>query len=132
MNVSYAPVLAIFIGIANLVPYFGAIVACVVTALLTAFTSSFSKGIIVIIVLIVLQQIDSNVIQPRLVKNALKVKPFWVLCGVTVGSGLFGVLGIVLAVPVMALIKIIFEDIYEYNMLFDDEEEKPVINTKTE
>ncbi len=123
MNVQYAPILAIFIGIANLVPYFGAVVACTLTAILTVFTTSLSKGILVAIVLIVLQQIDSNIIQPRIVKNTLKVKPFWVLCGVLVGGGLFGILGIVLAVPVMALIKAIFEDVYDYHITSERDEE---------
>lgn len=114
MGVEYAPILAIFIGVANLVPYFGATVACILSALLTLFTASLSKAVVVAIVLIVLQQIDANIIQPKIVKNALKVKPFWVLCGVLVGGGLFGIAGIILAVPVIAFIKIIIEDIFDY------------------
>ncbi len=114
LGVPYAPILAIFIGIANLVPYFGAIVACTLSALLTAFTVSFSKAIMVAIILLVLQQVDSNIIQPKLVKTTLKVKPFWVLVGVLLGGELFGILGIILAVPTMALIKTIFEDVYDY------------------
>jgi len=125
MGVDYAPILAIFIGVANLVPYFGATIACALTALLTVVTTSLSKGIVVAVVLIVLQQIDSNIIQPRIVKNALKVKPFWVLCGVIVGGGLFGMLGILLAVPVMALIKVIFEDFYDYHLSLS-KEKKPL------
>jgi len=125
LNVEYAPILSIFIGIANLIPYFGAIVACVITSLLTIFTASFSKAVVVALVLIVLQQIDSNVIQPRIVKNALKVKPFWVLCGVLVGGGLFGILGIVLAVPVMALLKVIIDDIFDYRTNFIYEDSRP-------
>ena len=116
MDVKYAPILAIFIGVANLVPYFGAIVACALASLLTVFTASPTKAIVVAAVLIVLQQIDSNIIQPRIVKNALKVKPFWVLCAVLVGGGLFGMLGIILAVPVMALIKVIADDVYDYKI----------------
>ena len=61
-----------------------------------------------------MQQIDANIIQPKLVRNALEVKPFWVLCGISVGGGLFGMLGIILAVPVMALVKTLFDDYYEY------------------
>ena len=64
--------------------------------------------------LIILQQLDANLIQPKLVKDTLKVKPFWVLVGVLLGGGLFGMIGILLAVPVIALIKIVFEDIYDY------------------
>lgn len=114
MRVRYAPVLGIFIGIFNLIPYFGAIVSCAVTALLTVFTASVSKGIWVAVMLVVIQQLDANVIQPRLVKNALEIRPFWVLCGVTVGGGVFGVPGIILAVPAMALVKTVFEDYCDY------------------
>lgn len=114
MGVKYSLVLALFVGVFNLIPYFGATIACTITAILTAFTATFSKGIVVAVVLIVLQQLDANLIQPRLVRDTLKVKPFWVLCGVTVGGGLFGILGILLAVPVMALFKYIFEDWYDY------------------
>ncbi len=117
MRVDYAVVLSAFIGIFNLIPYFGAIFACTLTALLTVFASSLSKGIAVAIVLIIMQQIDANIIQPKLVRDTLKVKPFWVLCGVSVGGGLFGIVGILLAVPVMALIKTIFEDCYDYYLI---------------
>lgn len=119
MGVKYAPILAIFIGVFNLVPYFGATIACTLAAVLTMFTASFSKGVIVAIVLIVLQQLDANLIQPRLVRESLKVKPFWVLCGVLIGGGLFGMIGVLLAVPVMALIKTIFEDFCDYRESID-------------
>ena len=114
MGVRYAPVLAVFIGVFNIIPYFGAVIACVVTALLTVFTSSVSKGIWVAVALIVIQQLDANLIQPRLVRDALHVKPFWVLCGISVGGGLFGILGIILAVPALALAKTLFDDYYDY------------------
>ena len=115
LGVDYAPVLAMFIGVFNIIPYFGATIACTLAALLTVFTSSISKGIIVAVVLIVLQQLDANIIQPRLVRDTLRVKPFWVLFGVLVGGGLFGMMGIILAVPVIALFKTIFEDICDYH-----------------
>ena len=114
MGVRYSPVLAVFIGVFNVIPYFGAVIACVVTALLTVFTSSLSKGIWVAVALIVIQQLDANLIQPRLVRDALQVKPFWVLCGISVGGGLFGILGIILAVPALALAKTLFDDYYDY------------------
>jgi len=116
LGVKYAPILAVTVGIFNIIPYFGATVACALAAILTVFTASFSKGVVVAIVLIVLQQIDANIIQPRLVRDTLKVKPFWVLCGISIGGGLFGFFGILLAVPVMALCKTLFEDLYDYQM----------------
>lgn len=114
MRVKYAPALAVFVGVFNIIPYFGAVSACVITSLLTVFTSSLSKGIWVAVALVVIQQVDANLIQPRLVRDVLQVKPFWVLCGISVGGGLFGILGIILAVPVMALAKTLFDDYYDY------------------
>ncbi len=125
MGIEYAPILAIFIGIFNIIPYFGATIACTVTALLTLFSTSLYNAVVVAIVLIVLQQIDANLIQPKLVKDSLKVKPFWVLFGILVGGGLFGMLGILLAVPFMALIKTIFEDYYDYHMNLEKNDETP-------
>jgi len=116
LDVEYALILAMFVGVFNLIPYFGATIACTLTALLTVFTASFSKGVLVAVVLILLQQLDANLVQPKLVKDTLKVKPFWVLFGVTIGGGLFGIIGVLLAVPVMALFKAIFEDFYDYRM----------------
>ena len=114
MGVKYAPVLAVVLGISNLIPYFGAISASAFAAVLTVFTGSLSQGIWVAGVLIVLQQTDANVIQPRLVGEVLQVRPFWVLCGISVGGGLFGMIGILLAVPFMALIKTVFADYCDY------------------
>ena len=65
------------------------------------------------VVLIVLQQIDANFIQPKLLSGSLKIKPFWVILGILLGGGLFGILGIFLAVPIFALLRIILLDILE-------------------
>ena len=114
LNVKYAIVLAFMLGILNLVPYFGAFIAIASAVLITIVTASFGRGIIVLIALVLLQQIDANIIQPRLVRHVLSVKPFWVLCGVLVGGDVFGILGIVLAVPVMAFFKAIITEFLEY------------------
>ncbi len=114
LNVKYAIVLAFILGILNLVPYFGAFIAIASAVLITIVTASFGKGIIVLIALVLLQQVDANIIQPRLVRHVLSVKPFWVLCGVLVGGDVFGILGIVLAVPVIAFFKALITEFLEY------------------
>lgn len=113
MRVKYAPLLALMVGAFNLIPYFGAITATVLAAVITVFTKSFTSGIIVAVVLIVLQQLDANFIQPKLLSGSLNVKPFWVILGIITGGGLFGVLGIFLAVPIFALLRIILIDVLE-------------------
>lgn len=113
MRVKYAPLLALMVGAFNLIPYFGAITATVLAAVITVFTKSFTSGVIVAVVLIALQQLDANFIQPKLLSGSLNVKPFWVILGIVLGGGLFGVLGIFLAVPIFALLRIILIDILE-------------------
>lgn len=113
MRVEYAPLLALMVGSFNLIPYFGAIAATVLAGLITIFTKSFTSGIIVVVVLIILQQLDANLIQPKLLAGSLNIHPVWVITGIVLGGGLFGVLGIFLAVPVFALLRIIILDILE-------------------
>ena len=64
-------------------------------------------------VLIVLQQLDANFIQPKLLSGSLNVRPFWVIMGILIGGGLFGFIGIFLAVPLIAMLRIIALDILE-------------------
>lgn len=109
-RVKYAAAFAAFLGIFNLIPYFGALIAGVITVVITAFTSSPTTALLVAIVILVLQQIDANIINPALVKDQLAVKPFWVILGILIGGAFFGALGIFFAAPVMALLKIMLND----------------------
>jgi len=112
MRVKYAPVLALMTGILNVVPYFGSIAAGLVSVLITLITGGFSKGIILAVLLVLLQQIDANVIQPHLINESLNVRPFWVLVGIIVGGYFFGMWGILVAVPVLALVRTIVFDYF--------------------
>jgi len=123
MDIDYAPVLALMIGIFNVIPYFGAILAGIIAVLITIMTANVSTAVILGISIFILQQIDCNIIQPYLVKESLEVKPFWVLVGVFVGGGLFGIWGILLAVPVMAVLRSIIMDYVEYRSEIEKEKE---------
>lgn len=114
MRVEHAPVLALMLGIFNVVPYFGAILAGIIAVLITIMTANLSTALILAVIIFALQQVDCNIIQPHLIKDSLDVKPFWVLVGILIGGGLFGIWGIILAVPVMAVIKTIIFDYVEY------------------
>lgn len=113
-GVEYAPLLALMTGLFNLIPYFGAITATVLTCIITVFTGSLTQAIIALVSLIVLQQLDANFIQPKLYSGSLQVKPFWVIMGILLGGGLFGFVGFFLAVPITALCRSIFIDIINY------------------
>ena len=114
MGVRYAPLLGFFIGLFNMIPYVGAIIATVVTAIITFITGGLSQTIWMLIVVIILQQIDANIINPRIVGKSLKISPLLVLFAVTFGGAYFGILGMFLAVPVIAVIKILLDDFIRY------------------
>ena len=106
MKIKYAVLLGFMIGLFNVIPYFGAIVAIVIAALITIFTSGASTALWMTIIVIIVQQLDANIINPRILGNSLKISPILVILSTTVGGAYFGVVGMFLGVPVAALIKI--------------------------
>lgn len=110
LHVKYAILLGVLIGLFNLIPYFGAIIAVIIAGLLTVLTGGWKKALVMVIITIIVQQIDANVINPRITGNALHVSPLLVVFSVTVGGAYFGVIGMFLAVPIAVLIKLMIDD----------------------
>ncbi|QPS71996.1 AI-2E family transporter [Lactococcus garvieae] len=104
----FAVALGLLIGIGNMIPYFGSIFASIVAMIIAFFTGGLEAGMITIIMLIILQQIDGNIIGPKLMSGALNVNPIIVIISISLGGAYFGILGMFVAVPVAALLKIIF------------------------
>ena len=114
LGVRYAILLGFLIGLSNLIPYFGAIVGVGIAIIITIFTGGITQAIWLAIIVIILQQIDANIINPKIVGNSLKISPLLVIFAVTVGGAYFGVLGMFLAVPVFTVLKILIQDYIEY------------------
>lgn len=110
LNVKYAALLGFMIGISNLIPYFGAIVGVGVAIIITIFTGGIGQAIWMAVIVIILQQIDANIINPKIVGNSLKISPLLVIFAVTIGGAYFGMLGMFLGVPVVTVIKVLLED----------------------
>ncbi|MCF0126472.1 MAG: AI-2E family transporter [Clostridia bacterium] len=116
MNVKYALLLGFMIGLFNMIPYFGAIIAVGIAGLITLITGGLTQAVWMLVVVIILQQIDSNIINPKIVGNSLKISPLLVIFAVTIGGAYFSVIGMFLAVPVIAIVKIVIEDYIEMKM----------------
>ena len=114
LGVKYAILLGFFIGLSNLIPYFGAIVGVGISIIITIFTGGIGKAIWMAVVVIILQQIDANIINPKIVGKSLEISPLLVIFSVTIGGAYFGVLGMFLAVPVFTVLKIMIEDYIDY------------------
>lgn len=105
MGIQYAVLLGFMIGLFNLIPYFGAIIAVIIAGIITIFTGGLDQAIWMVIIVTILQQIDANIINPKITGDSLKISPLLVIFAVTVGGAYFGVLGMFLAVPIATVIK---------------------------
>lgn len=113
MRVKYALILGIFIGAMDMIPYFGSIISCVVAILVTLITGGLWKGLSTAVVLLVLQQIDGNILGPKIMGDSLEIRPFWIIFSVSVGGALFGFIGMLISVPVIAIIRAILLEYVE-------------------
>ena len=106
--------LGLMTGTMNMIPYFGAIIGGVFSVLITLLSGSLYQAIFVAIYVVVMQQIDGNILQPRIVGNSIGLKPIYVLLSITVFGGLMGFWGIFLGVPIMAVIQMLLKDLIRY------------------
>ena len=114
MGVEYAALLGFIIGLFNMIPFFGAIVAVAIAIFITICTGGIGQAIWLAIVIIILQQIDANIINPKIIGDKLKISPILVIFSVTFAGAYFGVLGMFLAVPIVAMLKPVVMDYLEY------------------
>jgi predicted PurR-regulated permease PerM len=123
LKVKYAPLLGFAIGLFNLIPYIGAIVAVALGIIITLITGGFGKALAMAIVVIILQQIDANIINPKILGNSLETSPLLVLFSISIGGAYFGIIGMFLAVPIAVVIKAILTDFVDSKNKIKDEEE---------
>lgn len=124
IKVKYAPLIGFTIGLFNMIPYIGAIVAVAIGILITFITGGLGKALAMAIVVIILQQIDANIINPKIIGVSLEVSPLLVIFSVTVGGAYFGILGMFLGVPIAVVIKTVLTDWIDNKNKFRDEQEK--------
>ena len=106
IGMDFALVCGILVGALNIIPYFGAILGAI-PAVLIGLLSSVKQAAAVVVVMIIAQQLESNIITPRIVGEKIGVHPIAVLIGVLVWGKLLGIWGILLAVPATGVIKIL-------------------------
>lgn len=124
IKVKYAPLIGFTIGLFNMIPYIGAIVAVGIGILITFITGGLGKAVAMAIVVIILQQIDTNIINPKIIGVSLEVSPLLVIFSVTVGGAYFGIIGMFLGVPIAVVIKTVLNDWIDNKNRFRDEQEK--------
>lgn len=125
LGVHYAVLLGVITAILNLIPYIGILVACIITLLATLVNSTEISVILGVITLsIVVQFIDNNILVPRIVGNKVQINALVSMIGVIIGGAIAGIAGMFLAIPLIAILKVIFdriEDLKPWGFLMGDD-----------
>lgn len=101
-KVPYSMLLAVLVGITNMIPVFGPIIGGIIGAILLIFADRHSFWVFVILILII-QQVDGHIIGPKIVGTKLGISVLWIIFGVTVVGGMFGIVGLFIGVPIFGV-----------------------------
>lgn len=124
LGVKFGMIIGICAGIGNLIPYFGPFVGYGGVILVCSISGEVRLMIISIICLLILQAIDGNIIGPKLLSNCIKIHPLIVIISLVFGSAIGGLLGMLLAVPVGALIKVLFMNYIDKRIIENEKREE--------
>ena len=103
MKMPYVVLVSVIVGVTNVIPFFGPYLGAVPSAILIMLANPI-KGLYFIIFILVLQQVDGNIIGPKILGDSTGLSSFWVVFAILVGGGLFGVPGMIIGVPLLAVI----------------------------
>ena len=104
---------AVIIGVTNIIPFFGPFIGAIPSFIIIVLQNPM-QGLYFLIFVIILQQIDGNIIGPKILGNSTGLSSFWVVFAILVFGGLWGFPGMLLGVPIMAVIYYIIQNIVEY------------------
>ena len=109
LRIDYAGLIIIIIAVTALVPGLGAYIGGGVAVLLLLFVEP-KQALVFLVFLVILQQVENSAIYPKIVGNKIGLSGFWVLLGITVGGGMFGIVGMLIGVPVTTVLSIFLKN----------------------
>ena len=125
LHLSYAPLIGVIVGVSALIPVAGAYLGAILSALLLLMVSPI-QALTFLIFLVILQQVEGNLIYPRVVGTSVGLPGIWVLAAVTVGGGLFGFLGMLVGVPTASVLyTLLRRDVHRRLGKTEDEDDSP-------
>lgn len=104
LQLNYAPMISVLVAVTNIIPIAGPYIGAVPSALLLLLSGEPLQALIFCILILVIQQVDGNFIAPRILGGATGISGLWVLVAIIVGGGLFGIAGMVIGVPSLAVL----------------------------
>lgn len=113
MGVKYAVLLGLITGIFNIIPYIGIFSSLLLSVLITFATAGATKVLLVVIAFIAVHTLDGNILMPLVVGSKVKINALFAFIGIVVGEMIWGISGMFLCIPYLAMLKIIFDRIDE-------------------
>lgn len=110
IGLPYAVLLSVIVGITNMIPYFGPFIGAV-PGILIYLCTDWESAIIFAIMILIIQQFDGLILGPRLLGQSTGLSPIWVIFAITVGGAYFGVLGMFIGVPVVAVVAFLLNKV---------------------
>ena len=113
VGIDYAVVIGLIAGICNMIPYVGPLVGTILAAIMGLLSGRPIKVIYAIIAMLVVQQVDNNLLAPKIVGNSVGLHAVFTMMAILVGGNIGGLLGMLLAVPIAASIRVLFNKWYD-------------------
>ena len=108
----YVLLISVIIGVTNIIPFFGPFIGGIPSAIIILFASPI-QALWFIIIIIVIQQIDGNIIGPKILGDSIGISAFWILFSLLVAAKFMGVVGMIIGVPLFAIIYSIIKEVVE-------------------
>ncbi|ABR50703.1 protein of unknown function UPF0118 [Alkaliphilus metalliredigens QYMF] len=115
MGIRYALLISVIIGITNMIPYFGPFIGAVPAVIITFFDSPV-KAAWVLLFILGLQQFDGLILGPKILGDSVGLSPVWIIFSIIIGGGLFGLMGMFLGVPVIAIVRLLMNRLIDWRL----------------
>lgn len=113
MKMDFVALISVVVGVTNIIPFFGPFIGAIPSALLLLVAAP-RQVIPFVIFIFILQQFDGNILGPKILGDSTGLSPFWVMFAIFVGGGMFGFAGMILGVPIFAVIYSLVRDFVNY------------------
>ena len=112
-GIPYAVLVSVIVGVTNIIPFFGPYIGAIPSAVII-LTVSPVRALVFVIMMIIMQQIDGNILAPKIIGSNTGLSSFWVLFAILLFGGLFGFIGMIVGVPIFAVVYDVFKKLMHY------------------
>lgn len=115
MHMPYIMLVSVIVGVTNIIPFFGPFIGAIPSTIII-LTADPVQGLYFLIFVLILQQVDGNIIGPKILGDSTGLPSFWVMFAILVGGGLFGFVGMIVGIPIFAIIYAYFSRMVDYKL----------------